>query len=84
MRNRPASCCLPTIQPQRRFGAAQPISAAYRWWYAGLKPLQRSSYNCRLSVPLDVLMSRDRSRQTEAATAVSSQHRAGFSRCNAA
>ena len=74
MRNRSASCCLPTIQPQRRFGAAQPISAAYHWWCAGLKPLQCSGYNCRLSVPLDVLISRDRSRQIDTAAAVLSQH----------
>ena len=79
MRNRPASCCLPTIQPQRRFGAAQPISTAYHWWYAGSKPLQCSGYNCRLSVPLDVLMSRDRSREIEAASAGVSQSNAAES-----
>ena len=73
MRNRQASCCLPTIQPQRRFGAAQPISDAYNWWRTGLEPLQCSGYNCCLSIPLDVLISRDRSRQIDTAPASLSQ-----------
>ena len=29
MRNRPASCCPTILQPQGRFGTAQPISSAY-------------------------------------------------------
>ena len=69
MRNRPASCCVAILQPQAAFGAAQPISAAYHWWYAGLEPLQCSGYNRCLSVPLNVLISRDRSRQIDAAPA---------------
>ena len=78
MRNRSASCCPTSIHGIEPVVAGHPISAAYHWHNTGSKPLQCSGYNCRLSVPLDVLMSRDRSRQTEAATAVSSQHRAGL------
>ena len=70
MRNRPASCCVAILQPQAAFGAAQPISDAYHWWYAGSKPLRCSGYNCRLTVSSNVLMNRHRSREIETATAV--------------
>ncbi len=80
MRNRQASCCPTSIHGIEPIGAAQPISDAYSWWYAGSKPLQCSGYNCRLTVPLNVLMSRHRSREIEAASAGVSQSNAAESR----
>ena len=70
MRNRSASCCPTSIHGIEPVVAGHPISAAYHWCYAGSKPLQCSGYHRCLSVPLNVLISRNRSRQTEAATAV--------------
>ena len=70
MRNRSASCCPTSIHGIEPVVASHPISAAYHWCYTGSKPLQCSGYHRCLSVPLDVLISRDRSRQIETATAV--------------
>ena len=70
MRNHSASCCPTSIHVIEPVVASHPISAAYHWCYSGSKPLQCSGYHCILCVPLNLLISRDRSRQTEAATAV--------------
>ena len=70
MRNRQASCCPTSIHGIEPVVASHPISAAYHWWCAGLKPLQCSGYYRCLSVLSNVLISRHRSRETETATAV--------------
>ena len=46
------------------------VDTSEYWHNTGSNPLQCSGYHRCLSVPSNVLMNRDRSRQTEAATAV--------------